>query len=49
MSYKEQDKPADALLEAIQQLQVRTHGAPFNPKELLKEATKVIKERIQAR
>lgn len=43
---KERNKPADALLEAIKQWVERTEGRTPDPKELLKEATKTLKERL---
>lgn len=43
---KEQTKPADALLEAIKQWHERTDGVTLAPKQLLSEATKVLKERL---
>lgn len=43
---KEQNKPADALLEAIRQWHKRTYGTDLNGDELLAEAVKVLKERI---
>lgn len=43
---KEYDKPADSLLEAIKQWHERTDGVTLQPKQLLAEATKVLKERL---
>lgn len=43
---KETDKPADALLEALRQWHKRTTGKDLTNKELLAQATAVIKERI---
>lgn len=43
---KETDKPADALLEALKQWHKRTTGEDLSAKELLKQATNVLKERI---
>lgn len=44
---KEFDKPADRLLEAIKQWHKRINGVDLNEKELVKEATKIIKERAK--
>lgn len=43
---KERNKPADELLEAIKQWHERIEGVTLNPKQLLKEATDVLKERL---
>lgn len=43
---KEYDKPADALIEAIKQWHQRTYGKNLTSKELLAEATKILKERL---
>lgn len=43
---KEYDKPADRLLEAIKQWHKRINGVDLTGKELLSEATKILKERI---
>lgn len=40
------NKPADALLEAIRQWHKRTYGVDLSGKELVAEATKVLKERV---
>lgn len=45
---KEFDKPADRLLEAIKQWHSRTEGKDLTAKELLKEANKILKERVKA-
>lgn len=43
---KERNKPADALLEAIKQWHERMDGVTPTAKQLLKEATDVLKERL---
>lgn len=43
---KEFDKPADQLLEAIKQWYKRKDGVDLDSKQLLKEATNVIKSRL---
>lgn len=45
---KETDKPADELLEAIKQWHQRINGVALSGKQLLKEATDVIKKRINS-
>lgn len=42
----ETDKPADRLLEAIKRWEEHMTGKTPNPKELLKKATDVLKERL---
>lgn len=42
----ETDKPADRLLEAIKRWEEHVTGKTPEPKELLKKATAVIKERL---
>lgn len=43
---KEYNKPADELLEALKQWHKRTTGEDISAKELLAQATKILKERI---
>lgn len=44
---KEFDKPADRLIEAIKQWSERMDGVVLTPKEILKRATEVLKERLK--
>lgn len=45
---KEFDKPADRLIEAIKQWNKRTKGVDLTEKQILKQATDVLKERVKA-
>lgn len=43
---KEQDKPADELLEALRQWHKRTTGEDLSDKDLLAAANNVLKSRL---